>query len=336
MKRILIIEPNWLGDILFTTPAIRAIRENNPDAFIACMLHPRCAEMLENNPNIDRLVFFDERGAHKGILAKISLIRNLRRLQFDTVVSFHRSMTRILIAYLSGIPRRVGCYTRKRAWLLTDPVKVPTKPFHRVEYFLNITRALGLDTDNKDYQFHIPEGSLKSAEGILEQSGIGANDEFFVVNPGGNWLAKRWPRQSYASLCKELAAVYGKKILLTGAAKDRELSEEIVCINPGLVTNICGKTTLKELAAIMRKAKAVVANDSGPMHIAISQKTPTIALFGPTSPDITGPCGSGEYAVLQKWTDCEIPCYAACDDYKCMKAITVDDVIGAIGRITRQ
>jgi len=81
MKRILIIEPNWLGDILFTTPAIRAIREHNPDAFIACMVHPRCVEMLEDNPNIDKLILFDERSSHRSILAKILFIISLRKFK---------------------------------------------------------------------------------------------------------------------------------------------------------------------------------------------------------------------------------------------------------------
>ncbi len=336
MKKILIIEPNWLGDILFTTPAIRAIREKNPDAFIACMIHPRCTELLEDNPDINKLMLFDERVLHRSILGKLLFIRDLRRFKFDTVISFHRSMSRILIAYLSGISRRIGYYTRKRSWLLTDSVEPQATPLHRVEYFLNITRAVGIDTDNKDYQFSIPESSVKSAESILEKAGIGADDEFFVVNPGGNWLAKRWPEQRYARLCKELKAKYGKKIFLTGAFKDRELSEEIMRMSGGSAINICGKTSLKELAVIMRKAKVVVANDSGPMHIAISQKAPTIALFGPTSPEITGPYGSGEYAILQRWTDCAIPCYAVCEDYKCMKAITVEDVLEAIGRITQK
>ena len=332
----MIIEPNWLGDILFTTPAIRAIRKENPDAFIACMMHPRCAELLEDNPDIDKLMLFDERVLHRGILRKLLFIRDLRRFRFDIVISFHRSMSRILIAYVSGISRRVGYYTRKRSWLLTDSVEPPVTPFHRVEYFLNIIRVLGIDTDNKDYQFNIPESSVKSAESILEQAGIDSDGEFFIVNPGGNWLAKRWPNKRYARLCEELKAIYGKRIFLTGDFKDRELSEEIIRMSSGSAINICGKTTLKELAAIMRRAKVVVANDSGPMHIAISQKAPTIALFGPTSAEITGPYGSGRYDILQRWPNCTIPCYAACEDYKCMKAITVEDVIEAIGRITRK
>jgi len=336
MKKILIIEPNWLGDILFTTPAIRAIREKNAGAFIACMIHPRCAELLEDNPDINKLILFDERVLHHSVFRKLLFIRDLRRFKFDTVISFHRSMSRILIAYLSGISRRIGYYTRKRSWLLTDSIEPPITAPHRVEYFLNIIKAIGIDTDNKDYQFSIPESSVKSAEGMLEKRGIGADDEFFIVNPGGNWFAKRWPKQRYASLCKELKAIYGKRILLTGAFKDRELSEEIARMSNGSATNICGKTTLKELAVIMRKAKVVVANDSGPMHIAISQKAPTVALFGPTSPEITGPYGSGGYAMLQRWHNCAIPCYAVCEDYKCMKAITVEDVLEAVGRITRK
>ncbi len=330
MRRILIIEPNWLGDILFTTPAIRALREKNTEAFIACMVHPRCAQLLEDNPGINEIILFDEKSLNRSILSKIIFIKKLRRYRFDTVISFQRSMTRMLIAYLSGISRRAGYYTKKRSWLLTDKVSLKDPNVHRVEYFLDIIRALGIDTDKRDYQFNIPEDIAEKTDNILQDAGIGIDDKLIVLNPGGNWPPKRWPKENYAKACKELDRLYRKKIVLTGALKDKELAEEIIRLSSTRAINMCGRTTLKELAAIMRRASLVIANDSGPMHIAVSQKAPTIAIFGPTSKEITGPYGeSGRYIVLQKQTGCEIPCYAECEDYRCMDAVKVDDVIQA-------
>lgn len=336
MKRILIIEPNWLGDILFTTPAIKAIRDKNPGSFIGCIVHPRCKDLLEDNPNINKLILFDEKGRHKSLFSKALFTVNLRKFGFDTVISFHRSMSRMLIAYLSGIRQRIGYYTRKRSWLLTNPVMPPEGLIHRVEYFLDITRSIGIDTDNRDYQFDIPEACLDKARSILEEAGVSADDEFIVINPGGNWLAKRWPAANYARLCRELNRLYSAKILLTGSADDKVLSEEIIRMSNGSAAGICGSTTLKQLASIMRKAKVVIANDSGPMHIAVSQKAPTVAIFGPTSPKVTGPYGSGRYAALHKWYDCDIPCYAVCSNYRCMEAVSVGDVIEAVKGIIQE
>lgn len=334
MKRILIIEVNWVGDILFTTPAIRAIRERYPKSFMATLVVPRCIEMLKDNPNIDEIIVFDEKGAHRGVFGKVSLILEIRRMGFDTVISFHRSMSRMLLAFLAGIPRRIGYYTRKRSWLLTDAVASLKAQPHRVEYFLDITRAVGIYTKNKNYEFFVPKESFTEADETLRQNGIDKDEEYFLINPGGNWLPKRWPKERYAQLCESLKRLYKKKIVITGAEKDILLADDIIRMSNNSAISICGKTTLKELAAIIRRAVLIISNDSGPMHIAVSQRAPTIALFGPTHPAITGPYGDGDYIVLHKWKGCEVPCYdLTCSDYRCMEAISVEDVLDAVKRL---
>ncbi|NQT95657.1 MAG: glycosyltransferase family 9 protein, partial [Candidatus Omnitrophica bacterium] len=272
---------------------------------------------------------------HKGFFSKIKFIFELKAKRFDTAISFHRSMSRMLIAALSGIRKRVGYYTKKRSWLLTDSVKPLLVQPHRVEYFLNITRSIGIDTENRNYEFKISEDSMIKAAAILKEAGIKEREEFFLINPGGNWPPKRWPCQLYASLCKSLKQKYDKRIVITGASKDIALADSILKISNGSAVSIAGKTTLRELGAVVKQAALVVANDSGPMHIAISQNVPTVALFGPTSPKITGPYGDGNNIVLNKWFDCDIPCYAICDDYRCMESITVEDVMDAIERLKK-
>jgi lipopolysaccharide heptosyltransferase II len=193
-----------------------------------------------------------------------------------------------------------------------------------------------MDTANKDYDLFLSEANIARAGQILKKVGIGVNEKFFVINPGGNWLPKRWPKGRYAELCKHLKDEMKTKIVITGAEKDMPLADEIIKISNGSAVSICGRTTLKESAAVMRVAALVISNDSGPMHIAISQKTPTIALFGPTSPHITGPYGNSDYEILHKWLDCEVPCYVSCEKYRCMEAISVDDVMDAIRRLIKR
>ncbi|MFC1806801.1 lipopolysaccharide heptosyltransferase II [Candidatus Omnitrophota bacterium] len=332
MNRILIIEVNWVGDVLFTTPAIRAIREWMPDAHISALVAPRCLDMLEGNPHINEIIILDEDKKHKGITGKLALISELRGKRFDMVISFHRSMTRMLICALAGIPRRVGYHTRKRGWLLTDSVIFKENDMHRVEHFLRLVSSIGIQAENKNYEFFISDNSIKKSDEILRDAGIG-DEDFFVINPGGNWLPKRWPAQRFADLCVELKDKYGKKIIITGAKKDTPLAAEIIRLSNNSALSICAKTTLKELGAVLRRASLVVANDSGPMHIAASQRTPTVAIFGPTSPKVTGPYGSSDFIALQEWSDCPIPCYAACEDYRCIEAVTVEDVMEAVGSL---
>ncbi|OGW75260.1 MAG: lipopolysaccharide heptosyltransferase II [Omnitrophica bacterium RBG_13_46_9] len=332
--RILIVEVNWLGDVLFSTPFIRAVRERWKDAYIACMVVPRCKEILEYNPCIDEIIIYDEKGAHKGLLGKQRLISSLRNKRFDFAILLHRSFTRALMAYLAGIKERAGYTTKKRGVILTHPVEPPDRPLHKVEYFLKIAESIGCDILNKDYEFFISDRERRYIADRLSENGVVKDDLLIVVNPGGNWLPKRWIEENFAELCDALITKYGAKIVLSGAEKDLQIAGRIKKrMNQNLVI-FAGKTNLKELGALVERANFVISGDSGPMHIAVAMKSNVIALFGPTSPALTGPYGKGNYRVIQKDTGCDVPCYdLACDDYMCMKAISVGDVLNVFDRM---
>ena len=156
-KRILIIEVNWLGDVLFSTPLIRAVREHFGGAHITCMVAPRAREILKYNPHIDEIITYDEKGTHKSILGKIRLISALRKKDFDLAILLHRSFTKALMTLLAGARERIGYVTKKRRILLTRPVETPAEELHKVEYFLKIAESLGCDITNKNYEFFISD-----------------------------------------------------------------------------------------------------------------------------------------------------------------------------------
>lgn len=335
MERILIIEPNWLGDVLFTTPSIKALREKGGDFYICVLTHKRCLSILQNNPNINEIIVFESGRGIKGFFERIKLIPQLKSKNFDTVFFFSRSMSHAAMCALAGIKERVGYYTFKRVPFLTQSIKPRSKRLHRVEYFLDLLRCVGIDSNNKDYEFFINNEEKAQAEKILTGNNIKPNEPYFVINPGGNWLPKRWEKREFAKLCDELYKRYNTRIIITGAQKDIKLGEAIkdMCAVSKPV-DICGKTTLAQAAAVLKNAKAVISNDSGPMHIAVSQKAPTVALFGPTDPQITGPYGNSKYVVVWKETECLVPCYVPnCKRNKCMDLITVADVMEAIGTL---
>lgn len=331
MDRILIINVNWLGDVLFSTPFIKAIRKAHPRAFIACMVVPRCKEILEDNPHLDKLIIYDEDNLHKDIFGKMKFISGLRAEKFEKTYILHRSLTRALITLLSKIPERTGYHTKKRGLFLTNKIPQPQEPMHRVEYFLNIAKAIGIDISDKDLVFCINDKDLAVAQTLLTQSGITDKEKFVVINPGANWLSKRWPVEGFARLADDLINKYKVKVAITGAQKDLQLANKIASLMKNKPLILAGKTTLKQLGAVLKKASLVISNDTGPLHIAVSQETATIALFGPTSKDITGPYGKCDYVVIQKDVGCEIPCYnLKCQDTKCMKAIGPADIIKVI------
>ena len=132
MKRILIVEVNWLGDVLLSTPFIKAVKRHYKDSYLACLVVPRCTEVLTLNPYVDEIIPFDEEGPHGGVLGKLRLVRELRKGNFDTVFLLHRSFTRALIVALAGINSRIGYATKNRWVLLTKPIKLPLSPLHKV------------------------------------------------------------------------------------------------------------------------------------------------------------------------------------------------------------
>lgn len=332
--RILIVNVNWVGDVLFSTPFIRAIRESNPEAHISCLIHPRCREMLESNPRLDEIIEYAEEDIHRSLIGKLRLIGYLRAGKFDVAYILHRSFTKALITMLAGIRERIGYRTKNRGWVLTRPIEEPSEELHKVEYFLNIARASGITPGSVSYEFYVREADRKSIREILISAGVRAGDRTVVLCPAGNWLPKRWPAEKFARLADELAEKFGVKIVIAAAGKDSGLVSDIKSVMSVQAFDISGKTSLKELAALLERADLVIANDTGPMHLSVAVGTRTIALFGPTSPRLTGPYGKGIYRVITGKTSCDVPCYdVTCKDNDCISAITVEEVIKAAGEL---
>ncbi len=336
-KKILIVNVNWIGDVLFSTPFIRAIREKYSESYIACLLHPRCREMLESTPRLNEIIIYDEEGEHTSLLGKSKLIMCLRKKNFDIAFILHRSFTKALIATLAGINKRIGYPTKNRSFLLTKTVEEPAEGLHKVEYFLNVARAVGIEPGSRSYEFFIKDSDRNFIRELLKGGGASDENLLVVICPGGNWDPKRWPKENFAKLADLLIERFGARIAISGAKKDMGLAEGIKAMMRNSPIIVCGKTTLRQLGALLERANLVIANDTGPMHIAVSMKAKTIALFGPTSPNITGPYGDGDYRVISKYEECEIPCYDfSCTDNRCMTAIRVEDVFQVANNMLMQ
>lgn len=334
-KRILIVEVNWLGDVLFSTAAIKAIKDKYPESFLACMVVGRCSQILEDNPSVDEVIVFDEKSSHKSLFSKVKFIVSLRKENFDTVFLFHRSFTRVAVCYLAGIKRRIGYYRKKTGFLLTDKFEIPDNSLHRAEYFINLINKTGIESKDKRYEFFINSKAVDRVVDLLAKFGITREDNYIVINPGGNWNPKRWPVEYYAQLADRISQSPGMKIVVSGAKKDISLSQRINSKMKNEAIILAGETNLKELGALLKGARVVISADSGPMHLAAALGVPVVAIFGPTSPQITGPYNpQAEHIILQKDVGCPVPCYeVSCADNKCMKAVTVDEVFKAVKKI---
>jgi heptosyltransferase-2 len=332
-KRILIFNVNWLGDVLFSTAAIRNIRRNFPDSFIACIIPSRCYPVLKDNPYLDEVIIFDEKDRHRGVLAKLTFVRQLKAKGFDTVFLLHRSFSRALLCRLAGIPERIGYQTKKRAFLLTKKIIPPRRDsIHRIDYYLTIIEKAGLKVEDRYLDFFVSEEDAKLVDDFLKKHSLGAQDLLIALNPGGNWLPKRWLKEYWAELADRLISEFGVRIVITGGVQDLTLACAIrgaMKEKPIIATGIFNVT---QLGALAKRADLFITADTGPLHIAnaVGAKK-IIAIYGPTHPDITGPYPLKNVIILQKDVGCRIPCYQVhCRDNRCMKAITPEDVIKEI------
>jgi heptosyltransferase II len=332
-KRILVFNVNWLGDVLFSTAVLRNIRRHFPKSFIACVIPSRCYSVLKGNPHLDEIIIFDDKDRHRNLIAQLRFARQLRSKKFDTAILLHRSFTRALICRLAGIPERIGYHTTKRGFLLTKAVPTPEKDtLHRIDYYLNIIEKSGYKVEDRFTEFFFSEEDVKSVEHFLGKHNFTKKDFLAVLNPGGNWMPKRWPREYWAELAERIMARFNAKVVFTGSSHDislvRQIKEKMK--EPPIIA--CGALNIKQLGALCKKADLIVTADTGPLHIAnaVGAKR-IIALFGPTSPLITGPYPLKNVKILRKDTGCERPCYVVhCKDNRCMKAITPLDVLQEI------
>ncbi|MBI2095484.1 MAG: lipopolysaccharide heptosyltransferase II [Candidatus Omnitrophica bacterium] len=326
-SRLLIINQNWLGDVLFSTPAIRALRKAYPQSFIACLVPARCREVLENNPHLNEVIVYDDR-APVFSPAFWRLAGRLRRGAFTRAFFFHRSGTKTLLAFAAGIPERYGYGVPGRRRCLTATVPSPAREVHKIDFFLNLLEPLGVPSAGRAPDFFPDPSANAKLQALLNASGIGPGDPYVVAHAGGNWELKRWPADYFVRWIRLFLAKFPWRVVLCGTASEQGISDAIAGgFDSRQVTSLCGRTSLGELALLLRRAKFLLSNDSGPIHLAASQGTPVLGLYGPTSARLTGPVSDGTVRVFQKDVGCAVPCYfRSCDARVCMEWLSPEEV----------
>ncbi|MFH1359906.1 MAG: lipopolysaccharide heptosyltransferase II [Candidatus Omnitrophota bacterium] len=335
MNNILVVNVNWVGDVIFSSPIFKALKTAYPQARISCMAVPRVKEILEMIPDVDDIILYDEKGRHIHPWTKLGLILELRKKKFDACFLLHRSWTRALLVYLAGIPVRVGYEAKKRGILLTHKVQSAKEPLHRADYYLRVIESFGVQAQDRTCAIKTTEEDQHYIEQLLKENHMDAHERFVVIHVGGNWNLKRWPEKNFALLIDRLQKERDVRVVLIASAKDEDLIKRVADFCSNRPVLLAGRTNLKQLAALMQQAFCVISNDSGPLHIANSVGTKSIALFGPTRSEITGPRGKATCEILQNDIGCNrAACYhLVCPDNSCMKSITVNDVCEAFKKI---
>jgi len=288
---------NWLGDVLMNTPALRALRGEFPSAHIAAIARRAGVEVLSSSGLVDE-VFPVERG-------RWERIRWLRREKFHTGILLTNSFSSALDFWLGGVAQRVGYARDGRTSLLTHRLRAEESNLHRVDYFGKIVEALGARLAGVEYEFRIKEEGRQAAEDFLRKEGIGG-EEYICIHAGGSKEPRRWHMERFCEVARYFAT-RRLPVLALGAGEERELVRELG-ERAGAVP--CLDLDIHALAGIIERAKILICNDSGPMHLAIAVGTPVVAIFGSSSPHVTGPhphLSGYEYEVLWAGFPCS-PC----------------------------
>jgi len=334
MNRILVVNINWLGDAILTTPVFRALKEKFPSAYVAVMAPERVKGVFSNNPYIDEIIAFDEKTSHKKFLEKLRFVKLLKEKRFDTAFLIHRSFTRACMCWLAGIKKRIGYRRLKTIGIVNIRIRPPVGIIHRQHYYLYLFEQMGIIIKDKLPKLYTTEKQKEKYNWLIEEARK-RYSYLIGINPSGNWQLKRWPKERIAELADRLSQEMQCAIFFVGAAGDCAYTEEIVSLMQEKPYNLCGKTDLLELAGLIEEMDVFVSADSGPAHLAAATGIHTIALFGPTSEKIVAPVGK-HITIIRKHHNCQIPCYRLnCQDNKCMKAINVEDVFLSIQSILK-
>ncbi|MBI3323818.1 MAG: lipopolysaccharide heptosyltransferase II [Candidatus Omnitrophica bacterium] len=336
-KRILVVSVNWLGDLLFLTPALRAIRHAYPDSFIACLAPPRGLELLRGNPHLNEVIPIGEKRGPLNFWVWWKMVRRLRAGRFDAAFLFHRSFTRALAIWLAGIPERIGIRTWKRGWLLTTALPPPARDtVHKIDLFLRVVEGAGILSDGYRYDAGLLPEDHSAAGKLIEELGLNSAGPVVALHAGANWKLKRWSSKNFARLADALAERYGAKVLFVGSGEDLPLIRGILARMKSRPAVAAGRTTFRELGALLERTSLLISNDSGPLHMGLAVGVPVVALFGPTDPNLSGPKEASNVVTLFGSIGCPVPCYRLnCPANLCMEQITVEQVLEAAGKFLK-
>ena len=339
-RRILIVRTDRIGDVVLSTPVIKAFRDYYPNAHIAMMVRPYTADIVEGNPYLDEVIIYDKDGAHKRWRDAMKLAFELKRKNFDLALVLHPTQSAHLITFIAGINRRVG-YDRKWGFLLTDPLP-HTKEWgekHEMEYNLDMVKYLGLEPKDRSLLLPIKEESEKWVDELIKKSGIRQTDKIVAISPGASDPTKEWVTERFAQVADALSLKYNFSVIIVGAPKEAQLTDRVRMTMRRFAVDLGGKTSVSQLASILKRCCLFVGMDSGVMHMACALGLPVVALYGRKqkglSPVRWGPL-SPKAKFIHKDVGCKVCLAHYCTkDFLCFKEITVDDVLGCVDAVLK-
>ncbi|MDA3885288.1 MAG: lipopolysaccharide heptosyltransferase II [Candidatus Delongbacteria bacterium] len=328
-KKILVIQTAFLGDAILTTPMLKGLKDIFPDSKIDILCLPQTKLVFENNPNIDDLIIFDKRNKTKKFISFIKSIINIRKNEYDLGISIQSSFTSSLLMNLGNIKTKHGFSRQKLIDMSVNHAEI--KGAHKIDKILRLLEPFSNNKFDRQTELYYSE-----EDKIFVENKIGDIENFkgkiIGIAPGSVWFTKKWPKEYFTTLVKELTE-NNFKVYLLGGPEDFNLCEEIA--RDTTAVNLAGKLTILQSAAAIEKCDLMVTNDSAPLHIANAVKTDVIAIFGPTVKSLGFYPYRENDIVIELDMDCR-PCgkhggnKCPLGHHNCMKNITPQMVLDVI------
>lgn len=338
-QRILVINLKHLGDVLLITPVLTALKEAWPHCRLSVLVRRGCEDMLSGNPLIDELLVVETQG--QPWWRPLQFARSLRQRRFDLVIALSEGDRGAIYSWISRAAVRIGFdYPARPFWqrgfAFNRFLPRPPVHWHIVDYNLAAVRALGLEPQDTRLHFYWDKAVDQRVRELMAPNRL-ADKSFVLIHPPARWLFKSWTPRGYARVIEALQEDYHLPVVLTAAplAQEMQLIDKILEQVKSRPLNLSGRLTLKELGALIAKARFFLGVDSAPMHLAAAVGTPAVALFGPSGDFNWRPWGEG-HTVIKKGWDCQ-PCgQDGCQGSKisrCLTEITPEEVLAAIDKI---
>jgi lipopolysaccharide heptosyltransferase I len=335
-RRILVLKPSALGDIVHALPVLAGLRQRYPGAHLGWVVNRVYEPVLTGHPDLDEVVVFDRHAARVGLWkamrSLLDFLRLLRRNSYDLVIDLQGLLRTGIMCLSTGAPRRVGLSTARegsrRCYTDVVPIAEPEKT-HAVDRYWAVVRAMGVD--GPPAPFHLPVQPL--AEAWAKEALAPLPRPWMVVAAGSRWATKRWHTSHFAQLAQKGLSQFGGSVVLVGGPDESNLSAEVCASLHGPVADFTGKTTLPQLTAVLALADVVIANDTGPLHMAVALGRPVVAPYTCSRIMLTGPyCGGA----VQTEVSCQGSLIKHCSHMSCMQELTPDRLWPLLHRVLRE
>jgi heptosyltransferase-2 len=337
-KNIIIRMPNWLGDLVMATPILHDVRHRCKNAHITAMCQSNVAPLIRDDPHIDEIFSFKRPSGWIHRFRHANLTEKLQRGEYDLGILLTNSFSSAWLFWRGHVKNRMGFSGNMRDLLLNKAIPFPKEKEsqHLVLTYKSLLIPLGIPISDTPPRLYVSEKEILNAQETLAKYGAVKGKHLIIgVNPGAAYgSAKCWLPERFREVTHRLLENLNLFVIYFGDQAGMPLVNDICKGMPERVINLAGKTSLRELMALINSCSIFLTNDSGPMHIAAALNVPLVALFGSTNATTTGPYGGGK--VIHKHVECS-PCYKrVCPiDFRCMKRIEVDEVYQELQKLAK-